>query len=153
MTKIDSSADQLEIRNLTARFTDAVNRRDADALAALFTEDGEWHVPGVPVAQGREAISGRLAGLLTNFERLIQLTHSGHVDVTDDRATSVWYVTETAKDAAENSFEFTGVYTDSLVRSTDGWRFQLRSFDFLYRAKASLDGKWYPHPRAAVTTS
>lgn len=140
--------DQIAIRNLTARFTDAVNRRDPDALAATFTEDGEWHVPGVPTAVGRESIRDRLAGLLANFERLIQLTHSGHVDVTGDTASGVWYLTETAADAAGNGFQFTGVYTDALVRSEDGWRFSERSFAFLYRGKATLGGKWYPHPHA-----
>jgi len=153
MTSIESAADQIAIHDLAARFTDAVNRRDPDALAALFTEDGQWHVPGVPPAQGRAAISERLAGLLENFARLIQLTHSGHVDVDGESASAVWYVTETAQDAADNGFEFTGAYTDTLVRTAEGWRFSQRSFAFLYRAKTPLTGKWYPHPRAVLAAS
>jgi uncharacterized protein (TIGR02246 family) len=138
--------DQVAIRDLTARFTDAVNRRDSAALAALFTPDGSWVVPGTTVAAGRGEIAARLDGLLANFDRLIQLTHSGHVDVSDETATAVWYITESAADKAGNAFHFTGVYTDALIRTADGWRFAERSFAFLHRTRGTDAGKWYPHP-------
>jgi uncharacterized protein (TIGR02246 family) len=149
-SKMDIPAAELEIRNLTARFTDAVNRRASTDLADLFTEDGVWHVPGVPTVIGRKAIAAQLDGLLTNFARLIQLTSSGHVEVSGNEATAVWYLTESAQDGAGNGFAFTGVYTDSLVRRPEGWRFRERRFDFLYRAKVDFSGKWYPHPRVAA---
>lgn len=147
----DESINQLEIRDLTARFSDAVNRRASKEFADLFTEDGEWHVPSVPVAAGREAISTLLDNLLKNFEHLIQLTHSGQVDVTGDEAAATWYITETAADGSDNVFEFTGVYTDKLVKGENGWRFKQRSFAFLYRGKGNSAGRWYPHPRAETT--
>jgi uncharacterized protein (TIGR02246 family) len=142
---------ELAIRDLTARFTDAVNRRASADLAGLFTSDGEWHVPGVPTVVGQPAIAAQLDALLANFGKLIQLTHSGHVDVAGgDQATAVWYLTESAQDSAGASFAFTGVYTDRLVKTEHGWRFQQRRFDFLYRGRTDLAGKWYPHPRAAT---
>lgn len=137
------------IRDLTARFTDAVNRRAPGDLAALFTEDGEWRVPGVPIARGRQAIADLLTSLLGNFPRLVQLTHSGHVDADGDRATAVWYITESAVGDADQGYSFIGVYTDALALTAGGWRFERRTFDFLYRGKASFDGRWYPHPRTA----
>jgi uncharacterized protein (TIGR02246 family) len=146
----DDLAGQIEIRDLTARFTDAVNRRAPKELAGLFAEDGEWHVPGVPVAAGREAISTLLHKLLGNFEQLIQLTHSGHVDVTGDTATATWYLTENAADADGNAFAFTGVYTDKLIRTPAGWRFAQRTFDFLQRGKSAGAGRHYPHPRTTA---
>jgi uncharacterized protein (TIGR02246 family) len=146
----DEAIGQLEIRDLTARFTDAVNRRAPKELADLFTEDGEWHVPGVPVAAGREAIRALLDSLLKNFEHLIQLTHNGQVDVAGDKAAATWYITETASDGADNVFDFTGVYTDNLVKTAAGWRFKQRSFAFLYRSKGTSPGRWYAHPRAAT---
>jgi len=33
-----------EIRDLTARFSDAVNRRDPDASGDLFADDGAWEI-------------------------------------------------------------------------------------------------------------
>jgi uncharacterized protein (TIGR02246 family) len=143
---LDTAA-ELEIRNLSARFTDAVNRRASADLAELFVEDGTWHVPGVPTVVGRPAIAAQLDTLLTSLERLIQLTHSGHVNVAGDTANAVWYLTEQAQDTAGNGFAFTGVYTDRMVRTDEGWRFAERRFDFLFRAKVDLGGKWYAHPR------
>jgi uncharacterized protein (TIGR02246 family) len=147
----DGLADQLEIRELTARFTDAVNRRAPHDLADLFAADGEWHVPGVPVARGREEIANLLGGLLGNFDRLVQLTHSGHVDLTHDGATATWYLTEfAASSASGKAFTFVGVYRDQLLRTTEGWRFGTRAFDFIYRAKGDAEARWYPHPQTAA---
>src|SRR5690606_30540131 len=135
-----TAADQTEIRDLTARFTDAVNRRAPEELAALFTEQGEWHVPGVPAATGREAIAAVLATLLDGFPHLIQLTHSGHVDVSGDTATATWYITESG---------FPGAYAADRARPADGWRFARRSVAFLQRTRSEAKTRWYPHPRAA----
>jgi uncharacterized protein (TIGR02246 family) len=147
----DGLTDQLEIRELTARFTDAVNRRAPRDVAALFAEDGEWHVPGVPVARGREAVANLLDGLLGNFDRLIQVTHSGHVDLADDAATATWYLSEfAASSASGKAFTFVGTYRDELVRTAEGWRFGTRAFDFLYRAKGDAEARWYPHPAVAA---
>lgn len=141
---------RLEISDLTARFTDAVNRRSPGEVAGLFTENGAWHVPGVPPAVGHEAITNLLAGLLTNFPRLVQLTHSGHVDVSGNAATATWYISERGADSAGNAFEFTGVYADRLVRTEhDGWRFAERSFGFLHRKGAGKE-RWYSHPNAVA---
>ncbi len=147
----DGLADQLEIRELTARFTDAVNRRAPRDAAALFAEDGEWHVPGVPVARGRAEAEALLTGLLGNFDRLVQLTHSGHVELTDEGATSTWYLSEIASSSSSGkAFTFVGVYRDELVRTAEGWRFAKRAFDFLYRAKGDAEARWYPHPQVAA---
>lgn len=146
----ENTADHLAIRDLTARFTDAVNRRAPKELAELFTEDGHWQVPGTSGATGREAVSSMLKSLLDNFPHLIQLTHSGHIDVDGDTASATWYVSESGADAAGNGFTFTGVYTDALVRTGDGWRFAQRSFAFLQRSKSDVKTRWYPHPHSAA---
>lgn len=146
--------DELAIRDLAARFTDAVNRNDPSALGALFTEDGEWVVPGMETTTGPEAASARIAQLRSTFVNLLQLLYSGHVDLEGDTdgktATATWYLAEQASDG-ENAFAFTGVYRDLLRRTDDGWRFARREFAFLYRGNAELPGRWYPHPAGAVT--
>ena len=72
-------ADELAIRDLTQRFTDAVNRSATAEMAALFAPDGRWEVPGVTDTVGHDAIAARLAGLLAQFSLLVQLLHSGVV--------------------------------------------------------------------------
>ena len=39
-------ADELAVRSLAAAYTDAVNRRDADGMAAVFAPDGVIEKPG-----------------------------------------------------------------------------------------------------------
>lgn len=144
-----TAADRLEISDLTARFTDAVNRRSPAEVGALFADDGEWHVPGLPVAQGPAAAEQQLAGLLDNFSRLLQLLHGGTVSVTGDTATATWYITELSGTETGKAYHFVGVYRDELARTPQGWRFITRAFDFLYRAKGDPDARWYPHPAVA----
>lgn len=144
--------DELAIRDVTARFTDAVNRNDPAALGALFTEDGEWVVPGMETTHGPEAAAARIGQLRTTFVHLLQLLYSGHVDLAADgqSAAATWYLAESASDG-ENAFAFTGVYRDELRRTDAGWRFVRRTFSFLYRGRTELPGKWYPHPAAPVS--
>lgn len=146
----DATSDVLAIRDLTARFTDAVNRRDPEALGRLFTEDGEWVVPGVPTSVGPAAAADQIRGLLSTFTYLVQLLHSGHVQVDGDTASATWYLTESASDGADATFGFTGVYRDEVRRTEAGWRFSRREFSFLHREKRAAAGKWYPHPAAAM---
>ena len=143
-------SDELAVRDAAARFTDAVNRNDAAALGALFTRDGEWVVPGMATTTGPEAAAARIAELRSTFVHLLQTLHSGHVDLDGDTATATWYLAEQASDG-ENAFALTGVYRDQLRRTDDGWRFSRREFAFLYRGRADLPGRWYPHPASAVT--
>jgi len=41
---IERLAIDADIRDLTARFSDAVNRRDPDAFGDLFADDGAWEI-------------------------------------------------------------------------------------------------------------
>ena len=140
--------DELAIRDLAARFTDAVNRRDPEAVGRTFVDDGEWVVPGLPPSVGPHAAEKQIAGLLENFTFLVQLLHSGQVDVDADVATASWYLTENASDGSTTAFTFVGVYRDELRRGDDGWRFTRREFAFLRREKSELQGKCYAHPAA-----
>jgi len=57
MSDLQAAADRVEIEALRGEFTDAVMTRDCDRVAALFTPDGVWRMPKIPVElAGREAI-------------------------------------------------------------------------------------------------
>lgn len=147
LTAADTEA-QIAIRDLTARTSDAVNRRNGADLAALFVLEGRWLVPGLDVSVGRTAIAAQLDHLLSGFDVMVQLLHGGQVDAgpDEDHATARWYITEQARDTAGTGWDFTGVYDDELVRTEDGWRFESRQFRFLYRGKTDRAGRGYPHP-------
>lgn len=48
---IERLAIDAEIRELAARFSDAVNRRDPDAFGDLFADDDAWEI-GEPIRAG-----------------------------------------------------------------------------------------------------
>jgi uncharacterized protein (TIGR02246 family) len=60
--------DEAPVRDLGARFVEAYNRRDADAVAALFTDDARIFDDEGRVTEGRPAIRARFAGSFETTE-------------------------------------------------------------------------------------
>ena len=96
-------ADELAVRALAEAYTDAVNRRDADGMAAVFAPDGVIEKPGFgdPVI-GIDKIRKRYHRLQSERDFLFQMTHSGVVEfVAEDRARARWWFTEVKKMAGD----------------------------------------------------
>jgi uncharacterized protein (TIGR02246 family) len=137
--------DQCAVRDVAACFSDALNRGDSAAVAGLFTQDGQWTVPGFPVAAGHAAIQQQLAAVLSAHQHVLQFLHAGHVDfTTDGSAAATWYASENLVDLAGTQITMHGTYRDSLTRTAAGWRFTRREFTLLYRATERR--KWYADP-------
>lgn len=126
--------DDLAIRDLVARYADAVCRRDAEAWAATWAEDGVWQLPGAPRVQGRDAIVALWRNAMAGLPFVAQLVHQGVLDIDGDRATGRWYLTETLKTADGSGRHDIGVYEDRYVRTADGWRFSERHYTILHDA-------------------
>ena len=88
--------DELSIRNLVARYADAVNRRDTDAWAATWSKGGEWNVMGNP-AKGREAVVALFQQLMGGLSWVVQLPYSGTIEVAGDEGGGRWYLGEFMK--------------------------------------------------------
>jgi uncharacterized protein (TIGR02246 family) len=77
----------LDLDSTLSRFCDAWNRHDADALASLWTDDGELNHPWGTRAVGRVAIRelleeehrGAMAGSLMRIERFTPVTTGPNV--------------------------------------------------------------------------
>lgn len=135
-------ADRLAIRELVERYTDALNVRDFEAMAALFTPDAIWSV-GAPynLRFEGEAIATSIAGMITDYPFFLQLTHSIVIDLDGDAASARTTVREVAKPADPASgLNAFGIYHDALTRSPAGWRFAARRFQPLYLDIAPLPG-------------
>lgn len=145
MNESTALADELAIRNLVARFSDVVNRRQPPELGDLFVPEGRWTVPGVGTMEGGEQVSGLIDRLLGGFPFLVQFAHQGEVEVSGDAASARWYIEEFARDTDDTGWHFVGTYNDRYARTEQGWRFLSRRFDFLYRGRTGLDGKTYPY--------
>ena len=120
--------DELAIRALAQAYADAVNRRDAEGMAAVLTPDAVIEKPGYgePV-RGQEKILKRYRRLQREREFLCQMIHSGVVHVDGDLATARWWFSEVKKPAGGGEWQtMIGVYQDEAMRLPEGWRFTRR---------------------------
>lgn len=138
-------ADQLAIRELVARYADAVTRRHERDWAATWAEDGEWHVFGNPT-KGREAIVILWNELMGGLPFVVQLPGAGTISIDGSNATGRWYITEHGQTAEGGGLLTIGVYHDRYRRLDGGWRFARRRFDILYSGPPDLSGMTLPFP-------
>lgn len=138
-------ADELAIRDLVARYSDAVIRNDAEAWAATWAEDATWKV-GPNESRGRDAIVATWKDLMGSFGEVRQLAHQGLIRIEGDRATGRWTMSELGWPKRGEPSVLIGVYRDECARIDGGWRFTSRRFDILYVGPPDLTGRNFPLP-------
>jgi ketosteroid isomerase-like protein len=135
--------DELALRNLMGRYTDAVNRRDADAWIATWAEDGVWNLLGSPVT-GRNDILALWLQMMGGFEFALMLPSSGVFDINGDHASGHWYLHEYTRDHEGNTSTMVSRYLDTYVKQGDQWLFQLREYSFIYNGPSDMSGTYTP---------
>lgn len=144
--RIEAIESELAIRNLVARYTEAVIRADADAWTATWAKDSVWHLFGTPI-EGRDAIVSAWKGAMGMFDTVHQYVHSGVVEVDGAAARGRWILTEVGVLAGKGDRVVTvGAYHDDYVRSEAGWVFARRQFDVLQQGPPDLSGDYKPFP-------
>ncbi|MCG8591309.1 MAG: nuclear transport factor 2 family protein [Proteobacteria bacterium] len=139
-----SQADELQIRNLVARYSDAVNRRDADAWGDTWAQDGTWRILG-QAPQGRETIVKLWEQLMSGFPFVVQLPSEGVVEISGSEASGRFPLSEFGRGPDGRGVFTLGIYHDRLRRDDDGWRFSERRFQVLYSGPPDLSAE--PAPR------
>ena len=146
--RLKAVEDELSIRNLAARFTDAVNERDLASFRQLWTDDAVWEI-GPPLqsrTDGVEEIVALLRRLLQAEEYFMQLTHSGVIEVKGDRATARFVERERGR-GESSYYDSLAVYEDVLVRKADGWRFAKRFYRYRFLDQSPFGGEAFPVTR------
>ena len=149
MTSNDQNklSDELALRNLEARYCDAVIRRDADAWESTWASDGAWVFMG-QVIEGRENILAFWKQAMDGFPMIIHQYFSGGIKIDGDQATCRWYILETVVDTNGESKQFFGVYNDDCVKIKNDWLFMKRRFDLIYQGTGLLDADgWQGYPQ------
>jgi uncharacterized protein (TIGR02246 family) len=113
-----------QIHLLAAKYDDAVNRHDAVAVAALFTQDGVGQIPEskVSAGHGRQGIEKAYAHWFKNWQvRNYSSTVDRVVAVGNEiRSTGRWSDIFQGIEGGATSFE--GHYSWVIAREGDAWK-------------------------------
>ena len=124
-------AAELAIRELVARYAEAVSRNDAEAFAGTWAEDGEWLLLGQR-AVGPEAATAQWKRLVRGFEFVVQLCHGGIIEVEGTTASGRWQTRASGRAVDGSPFFSLGFYADRYVCVEGRWCFQSRDFEAIY---------------------
>jgi ketosteroid isomerase-like protein len=133
------------IRQLQARCVDAVWRKDSQAFADCFAEDGEWKLAGMHL-HGRAEIKTAFEKLLGACERVFTLAGTPILELGQGTASARTYVLEHAKLVTGQTASTIGIYYERFVEQPTGWKFQWRHWTLHYRGPADLTAPFYNSP-------
>ena len=136
-----SIEDDLQLRNLMARYTDAVMRRDVEAWTATWAEDATWNLLGNPVT-GRDNIVGLWQTMMQGFEFAALMPSSSLFEVDGDSASGHWYLHEYTRTVEGETATILSRYLDTYVRQDGQWLYQTREYNFIYNGPADLSGAY-----------
>lgn len=129
--------DKAEIEALVARYVTALDTRDAEAYAGVFTEDAEFDVSGT-VHKGRAAIRKIVTDLQASRARneaagtpsptLYHVMANTSIDVLDEANARHQSYAQTVRAGEDGRFiiGFMGRYEDVLVKRDGRWLIQSR---------------------------
>lgn len=135
--------DEIALRNLMAKYVDAVNRSDGEAWISTWAEDGCWNLLGNPV-QGRDNILALWQQMMGGFEFALMLPSSCLFEIDGDSASGHWYLHEYTRDKEGNASTVLSRYVDSYVKIAGQWLFKNRDYGFIYNGPADLSGNYTP---------
>ena len=138
--------DERAIENLIGRYCDAVLRADAASWASCWTADACWAIPGQGEVVGRDAIAATFSEIRGLYDLCVQEVLNSTLEIGGDRAHARWQVRETQHLVDGSGSELLGVYHDDLRRESDGWRFERREFELVYRGERAMPGRVYRRP-------
>lgn len=141
----DFVAADCAIRQLHARFVDAVWRKDAQAFGECFAEHGEWKIAGLHFS-GRAEIADSFARLLGACERVLVMPGPAVLDIGDGEATGRVPMIENAKLADGSSAMTIGIYFDRYVEEGGRWLFKARHWSLHYRGPSDLSAPFVDSP-------
>ena len=122
-------SDYEAIVSLMARYSDAVNRREFDALKTCFTPDGVWDLDAGPAAhyvfEGADNVSAGIGGLVGKYDFLAQIGSLPVIHIDGDRATARSTLFEVGERAGLRLENF-GYYQDDLRKVNGKWAFAMR---------------------------
>jgi SnoaL-like domain len=136
----DSITDLVEITQLLARYAVTITRGDMDGLLAVFTPDGTYSAFGdtYPLAEFPALVAAAPQGLFLTGTPAIELSPAGD---TGSGTQPLCFVDHATHDLR------IGYYSDTYVRTDDGWRLRTRAMTFIRRNGAHDSGRPHAYKR------
>jgi SnoaL-like domain len=118
-----SAQDYFEIQQLYARYNIAIDSGDAEGWAATFTPDGAFNT-----LSGHDALVGFIKTWREKLNGATRKHWNNNLQVSGNakEASATTYLMLVDLSTKPPSILMTGSYTDSLVKTKDGWRFTKR---------------------------
>ena len=119
-----SAQDYFEIQQLYARYNIAIDSGDAEGWAATFTPDGVFNT-----FSGHDALVGFVKTWREKLNGATRKHWNNNLQITgtSKEATASVYLILVDFSTKPPSILTTATYTDSLVKTKDGWRFTKRT--------------------------
>ena len=137
------------IRQLHARFVDAVWRQDADCFADCFAQDGVWKIAGMAI-QGREKLGDACRMMLGRCKHIHLIVGLPLLEVGEGTAIGRINMTEFSKMQDDTTAMVIGWYHDRYVDEGGHWRFASRHWSFKYKGPPDLTGEYFDTPDYGV---
>jgi ketosteroid isomerase-like protein len=126
-------ATDIALRQLIARYCDAVVRRDTAAFDALWSNDATWQVGKATIA--RSDIAASFDKVLKGYKWLVQTAPNAVFEVDEAAGLATGRVTITEQFAKRNGEgSLIGVYHDRYVRKHGTWQFAERRLEVIASA-------------------
>jgi len=149
MMSLAEISDRLEIQQLMATYSNAIDRRDYDRLDVVFTPDAYIDYRAMGGIEGRyPQVKAWLGPALQHFPRYYHLIANTEVMLAGDSATArtvCFNPMEVPLPQGGSQVMFLGLwYLDKLVRTPAGWRISERTEEACYQHNVPA------HVRAAL---
>lgn len=133
------------IRQLQARYIDAVWRRDYESFGDCFALDAQWRIAG-RLVKGRDGAVAFIKQMMMDFRSIFIVLGTPILSVGDGVASGRTYFTarNTFKDGTP--FGPIGVYYERFVLEGETWRFKWRLFQTHYAGPPDLSGTYHTNP-------
>lgn len=123
--------DEWAVQQVINTYAQSTGRGNWDPVVALFVPEASWEVPHLNLKfEGLAAIREALAMLCADLEYVLQLNSPALITIDGDTAQARSGIREAGKRKdRDEGFEFLGIYADTLVRTSAGWKFKRRVFE------------------------
>lgn len=129
------------IRQLYARYADAVWRKDRAALVSCFTDDATWKIAGRTLV-GHQAIGEFFEASVGASQKVMFWWGNPVLEIAGDEATGRLQVTELIK-RADVELRSLAIYYERYRRIEDRWLLSFHHFNMHYLGPPDLSDDYY----------